>query len=301
MESELKKVILFIADISGYTNFIKWNMHTLIHSQTIITKLMEEIINRLEIPLEISKLEGDAVFFYAIKHEDQPEWMEARKKIGDKLISLIEAFSSKVVELSESRDCECYACKGIDNLKLKIIIHSGEALFYKIGKFYELSGLDVIIIHRLLKNSVNKDEYLLITDRTVEDIELSQNIPFIKSNEEYDGIGNIKTFVYFPKSVSIEQTREIYNHNSILIKLNHKIQWVLQTWFYEIAIQLKFKKKEDYRNIPVKQNLKAGDIITGIFLLIFSPVTLPLVLLQSILKVITTHQTHKVIWCITTL
>jgi hypothetical protein len=60
--------------------------------------------------------------------------------------------------LSQSTTCSCKACTHIERLRLKVIIH-GEALFYHVFRFLELAGVDVIIAHRLLKNSVIADQY----------------------------------------------------------------------------------------------------------------------------------------------
>ena len=70
MESIEKKVVLIIADISGYTRFMVTNKTSLIHSQVIITELIKTIIKQVEIPLKVSKLEGDAVFTYAVKEDE---------------------------------------------------------------------------------------------------------------------------------------------------------------------------------------------------------------------------------------
>ena len=69
-------VLLIIADISGYTRYMTANAKTLAHSQTIITELVETIVKQSELPLEVSKLEGDAVFLYCRKLNGTPPWPE---------------------------------------------------------------------------------------------------------------------------------------------------------------------------------------------------------------------------------
>ncbi len=59
--------LLFIPDISGYTNFI--NAVEIDHSTHIITELLEIIISANILDLKISEIEGDAVFFYRIGQE----------------------------------------------------------------------------------------------------------------------------------------------------------------------------------------------------------------------------------------
>ena len=64
-------VLLFIADISGYTKYMVENKNAYVHAQIIITELLETIIKELNLPFEVSKLEGDAVFFYHKVESDE--------------------------------------------------------------------------------------------------------------------------------------------------------------------------------------------------------------------------------------
>ena len=88
MEPDKRKVILIITDISGYTRFMITNKDSLVHSQVILTELTKAIIKQVEIPLKISKLEGDAIFCYALKDDGESPWQEVKKKIGEKLFKL---------------------------------------------------------------------------------------------------------------------------------------------------------------------------------------------------------------------
>ncbi|HYA14690.1 MAG TPA: DUF2652 domain-containing protein [Syntrophales bacterium] len=201
--SDTRKVILVMADISGYTRFMMTNKLEVLHSQVIISELIKTIIDQVEIPIEVSKLEGDAIFLHAVKDDsDAAAWDNTRKAVGSKLLKFFDAFSNKISELSGTNMCVCKACKNITQLKLKVIVHSGEALFYSINKFQELSGVDVIIVHRLLKNSVRSNEYILMTEQAYKDIEFPEKVPVSESKEEYDEIGKINTYVYqLPASV----------------------------------------------------------------------------------------------------
>ena len=199
MASGEKKVVMAITDISGYTQFMLSNRTSLQHSQKVITELTKAIIREVEIPLEVSNLQGDAIFLYAIKDGNGMSWDAAgKKKFGEKTLRFFEAFSAKIAELVESVECKCGACKNIDKLRLKIVVHSGEALFYDIGRFNELAGIDVIITHRLLKNSVESDQYLLLTESAYNDIELPAGIDVTESEENYAEIGPLKTYICYP-------------------------------------------------------------------------------------------------------
>jgi hypothetical protein len=192
-------VLLIMADISGYTRYMTANAKTLGHSQVIITELMKSIVGGIEWPLEVSKLEGDAVFFHARKLGTGRPWEEAKLSIGAKLLNFFKIFREKTAELGRSTTCTCDACTHIEKLRLKLIVHSGEALFHQVLDFKELAGVDVILVHRLLKNSVDADQYLLMTEQGKADIAFPEELKLDAGSENYDGFGSVKTLVYLPE------------------------------------------------------------------------------------------------------
>ena len=56
---QVEKGIIHIADISGYTAFL--NESELEHAQGTLQSLLEVLIENTQLPLVISRLEGDAV------------------------------------------------------------------------------------------------------------------------------------------------------------------------------------------------------------------------------------------------
>lgn len=203
MTAEEKSVVLIIADISGYTRFMVENKAELLHAQLAISELIEAIIRQVEIPLEVAKLEGDAVFMYAVKEGDEVAWAAVRRKIGQKLLAFFEAFTAKIVELMQANVCTCGFCTNLNKLRLKLIVHSGKALFYTIGRFQELSGVDVILVHRLLKNSVPGDQYILMTEAGYYDIEFPMEVTVTPGRESYDEIGTVNTLIYEPPAETL--------------------------------------------------------------------------------------------------
>jgi len=194
-----KPAILILADISGYTNFlIANNLHEERRSELLIGELLEEIIRQAELPLKVSKLEGDAIFLYAFKPEGAEKRKKVEQQIGDKLLLFFQAFGDGLVRLSGSKLCYGNHCKNLDKLNPKVIVHSGEALMHRIDKFEELAGVDVIIAHRLLKNSVPYDHYILLSESAHKDIKIPQDLERSETTEHYDDVGDIKTYVYLP-------------------------------------------------------------------------------------------------------
>jgi 2-polyprenyl-3-methyl-5-hydroxy-6-metoxy-1,4-benzoquinol methylase len=187
-----EKVLLLIADISGYTDFMLANEKSLEHSHLIIGELIETILNEVQLPLTLAKLEGDAVFLYAVKDDAFTAHAES---LGARVLRFFHAFANKVAELTLSSFCKCGACTNIERLKLKVVVHSGRCAFYTVAKLTELSGVDVIVVHRLLKNSVGLSEYVLLTEAAQQDLRLPLTL-LSKGEETYDGIGAVPTYVY---------------------------------------------------------------------------------------------------------
>ncbi len=192
--NDTKEILLLLADISGYTRFMVANQTELEHSQQIIGALLEAIIEEVEIPLSIAKFEGDAVFLYATKDANADAVL---RHVRNKLPRFFPAFSSRLRDLAATRTCECGACRNVNELRLKIIAHSGKAVIYSIADRTELAGVDVIIAHRLLKNSIAAREYILLTESAKRD--LSLDLPLLqKSTEDVEDIGPIRVTAYRP-------------------------------------------------------------------------------------------------------
>jgi len=237
-----RDVILMIADISGYTKFLVSNQMELAHAQVIINELTKTIIEEVKIPLEISKLEGDAVFFFAAKDGDPSQWDEVRRQIGLKLLHFFERFSDKLYELKESNTCQCSVCTHVDVLNLKIIVHSGRALFFQLDRFTELSGVDVIIVHRLLKNSLKSDRYILMTDQARRDIPIPQNLTIQKHREEYETIGTINSSIIYPHI----NDDYFHNYSSLSIKAKHMMKKMITP----VLTKMKLIKLPAFTNLP---------------------------------------------------
>jgi len=128
---------------------------------------------------------------------DEQTWLAYKENLGEKILQFFRIFSNKVGQLTLASFCKCTACTNVEQLKLKIVVHSGRAVLYQIGNFIELSGPDVIVVHRLLKNSVLSDEYILLTESAYADLAFPDEL-VERSRERYDDVGTIETYVYFP-------------------------------------------------------------------------------------------------------
>jgi arsenite methyltransferase len=211
-----KDVIFFIADISGYTRFIVSNEKEMVHSQIIIRDLINTIISEIKAPMQVIRLEGDAIFLYVDKGDPLVRWELVQPTLLEKLIAFFRVFSNKIAELTLHKICTCNACNNVDSLKLKIVAHSGKTMFFNINDILELSGTAPILVHRLLKNSVTADEYILMTESALEDLMLSRENAQTGS-EVYDELGTIDTFIYYPPPPEPYQPDGFANYPQIFV------------------------------------------------------------------------------------
>lgn len=180
--------LIFIPDISGFTNFVKKININL--GWKITRELLIEIIESNPLYLEISEIEGDAILFYKQgKPLDIPALMNGFQNI-------MKCFNKKYKELRDEYGIET-------ELSLKLIVHYGELSEFKIKGFNKLYGSTVIEAHRLLKNGADNSSYILITDaylkalnQSVEDIDLPDWVHSEHESRTFDGLGVI-SFYYF--------------------------------------------------------------------------------------------------------
>lgn len=68
------------------------NNHTArVHAHGIIADLLSAVIEEVRIPLEVNKLEGDAIFMVAARQD--PEWQALGRELGSHLDTFLAAFS----------------------------------------------------------------------------------------------------------------------------------------------------------------------------------------------------------------
>ena len=195
--SKQNRLIIVLADISGYTNLMLANQTSALHGQIVVSMLIESILKEVDIPLQLQEIEGDAVFLYAEHPGSDAQWQEVCEHVGRKLPRFFEAFAEATIAVKESTVCRCAVCQD-DDLRLKIVVHTGEAVFHSISGRAQVSGVDVIQAHRLLKNSIPSNEYILLTEAAHEHLGPSLDLGLTEGKEAYEGLGSIRTFVHFP-------------------------------------------------------------------------------------------------------
>jgi uncharacterized protein YndB with AHSA1/START domain len=193
MLPQAENACFLIADISGYTSYLAGV--ELDHAQDIIADLMDTIVRSLRSPFKLAKFEGDAAFLYAA---------------GDRLDSslLLDAiesayfgFRKRLRNIEQATSCACKACHGMQQLDLKFVAHHGEFIRQRMAGREELAGRDVILVHRLLKNSVKErfgdHAYALFSDACIRATDADPATQGLVTHEEtVDVAGRLTCWVH---------------------------------------------------------------------------------------------------------
>ncbi|GEO11404.1 DUF2652 domain-containing protein [Segetibacter aerophilus] len=156
--------LIIIPDITGFTNFVKNTNIDL--GVSVISDLLNEVIDSNPLDIEISEIEGDAILFYKL---GKPLCV---KQVFAGLKTMYDAFNSKFETLKNTYNLQ-------ESLSLKFIVHYGEIHLCNIRGFKNLFGQTVIEAHCLLKNGEGNSDYILITDDYLEALE--QNVSVVHS------------------------------------------------------------------------------------------------------------------------
>ena len=181
-----------IADISGYTNFLAGV--ELDHAQDIIADFMDTVVKGLRPPFRLAKFEGDAAFVYAVADRIDGSLLQ------DAIETAYFKFRRRLRDVKQASACECKACVAMADLDFKFVVHHGEMIKQKMGGREELAGRDVILVHRLLKNSVAEKiggrAYVAYSDACIRTMGVDPAAQgLIEHRESIDIIGDVKLWL----------------------------------------------------------------------------------------------------------
>jgi hypothetical protein len=207
MQPMAQQGIFVIADITGYTAFLTGS--ELEHAQDILKTLFDTLLDSIKPPLTISNFQGDAILTYA------PKGTFTR---GETLLESVENiycnFTHKRELMHLNTTCTCKACANIPLLDLKLFVHFGDYVIQDMRGKAELSGPDVIIAHRMMKNRVKEEiglkAYTLFSLAAVKELKLEDfTCEMTAYNDSYEHIGEVKMYAYCLKTMW-EKRREMH-------------------------------------------------------------------------------------------
>jgi hypothetical protein len=99
-------------------------------------------------------------------------------------------------ELAARDDCPCRACDLVPMLTMKSLAHYGRWNLLRVGPSAQVHGSDVIVPHRLAKNSVPSHEYLLVTPTLAERLSPTDRARFAWREENGAEFGTLRIGYY---------------------------------------------------------------------------------------------------------
>jgi class 3 adenylate cyclase len=193
--ADTSRAVLLVADISGFTQFLRLHAISSVHAREIIVRLLNVLVRASRAPLRVAELEGDAVFFYALAERDDLAAVSARVK--DQIPRLFRAFRREIEAMRHVPLCVCDACMSVGNLRLKQVVHTGEVALERIDRFQKLFGLDVVVVHRMLKNTVPAKEYLMLSDPAYASFMGFYDQEPERRKEQLEGVGELDMLVFY--------------------------------------------------------------------------------------------------------
>jgi hypothetical protein len=185
-----RRALLMIADIGGYTDYMRAHRLSLAHAEVNTARLLDKVIGAAP-ELELIEIEGDAAFFsLRVDTMDRDAIVAATTSAA---VSMYRAFHLERQYVATYL-CPCDGCTQADNLKLKFVAHLGDVAVQTIRQRRKLVGIDVIYIHRLLKNPVQVPEYVLLSEALYRAGETSLPDAVHEVSQDLEGIGPVRAY-----------------------------------------------------------------------------------------------------------
>ena len=186
-----RRALLLIADIGGYTEYMQSHRSMLGHAEAATRLLLDKVVDAAR-GFDLIEIEGDAAFLS--RDADGLDGPATLSAITRAAVAMHRAFHAqrRLVELNL---CPCSSCTRTSGLKLKFVAHVGDVATQSIKRRKKLVGVDVIYVHRLLKNPVPVPEYLLVSDEVfLNGGTASAELAAQQIAQDLEGIGPVQTF-----------------------------------------------------------------------------------------------------------
>jgi hypothetical protein len=186
-----RRALLLIADIGGYTQYMQFHRSVLGHAEAATRRMLDRVVGAAR-DFDLVEIEGDAAFLS--RDAEDLDGPAALSTVTRAVVAMHRAFHGerRFVELNM---CPCGSCTRTSDLTLKFVAHVGEVATQTIRRRKKLVGVDVIYVHRLLKNAVDVPEYLLVSDDLFHaGGPAASALPMREIAQDLEGIGRVPTF-----------------------------------------------------------------------------------------------------------
>lgn len=187
---ESGRAVLLIADIGGYTDYMSSHRFSLAHAEVNTARMLEKMIDAAP-GYDLIEIEGDAAFLSraADGRDSETEVAEVLRVA----VAMHRAFHLERQNVAANL-CPCAGCKEAAELKLKFVAHIGDVATQTIRERIKLVGIDVIHVHRMLKNPVEIPEYVLLSDELHASGTAALTADVHEISQELEGIGTVRAY-----------------------------------------------------------------------------------------------------------
>src|ERR671924_2150221 len=185
-----ERALLMIADIGGYTDYMGTHRMSLAHAEVNTARLLEAVIDAAP-NFELIEIEGDAAFLS--RNADTLDRGGPVAAVTQAAAGMHRAFHVERRNVV-SNLCPCNGCAQADNLKLKFVAHIGDVAVQTVRQRRTLVGIDVIFVHRLLKNPVPVPEYVLFSEALYRTGFGALPDRVHEVSQDLEGIGPVRTY-----------------------------------------------------------------------------------------------------------
>ncbi|UOQ88173.1 DUF2652 domain-containing protein [Agromyces endophyticus] len=187
---ESGRAVLLIADIGGYTDYMSSHRFSLAHAEVNTARMLEKMIDAAP-GYDLIEIEGDAAFLSRSADGRDPEAEVA--EILRVAVAMHRAFHLERQNVAANL-CPCAGCKEAAELKLKFVAHVGDVATQTIRERIKLVGIDVIHVHRMLKNPVEIPEYVLLSDELHASGPGALTVDVHEISQDLEGIGTVRAY-----------------------------------------------------------------------------------------------------------
>lgn len=192
-----ERALLLIADIGGYTQFMSLHRTSLAHAEATTARLLEKVVGAAS-GFELIEIEGDAAFLSRRSGDTGDAVVETTTRAAAAMHRAFHAERNRVA----NNMCTCRGCELVGDLTLKFVAHVGEVATQKIKRRRKLVGIDVIHVHRMLKNPVPVPEYVLASEELYRSGPSALPDPVHQIEQELEGIGPTRGYFVDVESIA---------------------------------------------------------------------------------------------------
>jgi hypothetical protein len=185
-----QRSLLLIADIGGYTTYMRTHRMSLAHAEVNTSRLLERVIDAAP-EFDLIEVEGDAAFLSRPADTLSDDAVVAAT--FGVAAAMHRAFHVERRYVARNL-CPCKGCTEVDQLRLKFVAHIGEVATQTIRQQRKLVGIDVILVHRMLKNAVGIPEYVLLSEDLHRLRDATLAVPEQEVVQDLEGIGPTRAY-----------------------------------------------------------------------------------------------------------